>query len=591
MKQFFKFFFASVLGTTVTLLIFFLLLIALIAGMATFNSKPQIEVKDNTILRLVIDRDVVDRSANNPFEGFDWLNMESKENYGLNELIENLRKAKDDPKIKGILLEVPGGVSGLGIAEELRNELESFKTSGKFLIAYANSYSQGGYYLASVADTICMHPEGNLEFKGLMADLVFFKRMLEKIDVEAQIIRHGKYKSAVEPFMLDKMSPENREQTQQFVNTIWNNMVAQISKSRGISVERLNQLADSLTGYSAPKALKAGLIDKLVYKDELENLLREKVGADSTAELNYLTMTDYFNAPEPTKKKIDRTKKIAVIYALGDVVDGKGDETSIGTRNIPEALRKAREDKKVKAVVLRVNSGGGSALTSDIIWRELELTRKEKPVIASFGDVAGSGGYYIACNATKIFASPNSITGSIGVLGIIPNAQKLLNERLGITFDNVKSNANSEFVGINRPLTDYQKSVLLNSIEEVYSTFVGHVAEGRHLSRTRVDSIGQGRVWSGVDAKSIGLIDEWGGLYDAIAEAARMAGVENYKIVEYPVLKDPFTRLIESLSGEENSEVFLKKHLGIHYNYLKTLQNLSTATGPQARMPFEIHFR
>lgn len=517
--------------------------------------------------------------------------MESTESYGLNELIENLRKAKDDPKIKGLLLEVPGSVSGLGIAEELRNELESFKTSDKFLIAYANSYSQGGYYLASVADTICMHPEGNLEFKGLMADLVFFKRMLEKIDVEAQIIRHGKYKSAVEPFMLDKMSPENREQTQQFVNTIWNNMVTQISKSRGISVERLNQLADSLTAFSAKKALKAKLVDKLVYKDELENLLREKLGVDSTDELNYLTMTDYFNAPEPNKKKVDRTKKIAVIYALGDVVDGKGDETSIGTRNIPEALRKAREDKKVKAVVLRVNSGGGSALTSDIIWREIELTRKEKPVIASFGDVAGSGGYYIACNATKIFASPNSITGSIGVLGIFPNAQKLLNERLGITFDNVKSNANAEFVGINRPLTDYQKSVLLNSIEEVYATFVHHVAEGRNLSREKVDSIGQGRVWSGVDAKSIGLLDEWGGLYDAIAEAARMAGIENYKIVEYPTLKDPFTRLIESLSGKDNSEVFLKKHLGIHYNYLKTLQNISTATGPQARMPYIIHFR
>ncbi|MDK2909159.1 MAG: protease [Bacteroidales bacterium] len=591
MKQFLRFFLASILGTTVTLLIFLLLLFGLIAGMASFSSKPKVEVKEKTVLRLTIDRDVIDRAPNNPFQNYNWQSMESEESYGLNELIENLRKAKEDPKISGILLEVPAGVSGLAIAEELRSELESFKSSGKFLISYANSYSQGGYYLASVAETICMHPEGNLEFKGLMADLVFFKHLLEKIDVEAQIIRHGKYKSAVEPFMLDKMSPENREQTQQLVSTIWNNMVAQISKSRGISVERLNQLADSLTGYSAEKALQVGLVDKLVYKDELEKMLRQKLGADSTAELNFMSMTEYFNAPEPVKKKVDRTKKIAVIYALGDVVDGKGDETSIGIKNIPEALRKAREDKKIKAVVLRVNSGGGSALTSDIIWRELELTRKEKPVIASFGDVAGSGGYYIACNASKIFANPNSITGSIGVLGIIPNAQKLLSDRLGITFDNVKTNANAEFVGLNRPLTDYQKRVLLNSIEDVYATFVGHVAEGRKLTREKVDSIGQGRVWSGVDAKSIGLIDEWGGLYDAIAEAAKMAGIENYKIVEYPVLKDPFTRLLESFGGEENSEVFLKKQLGIHYNYLKTLQNLATATGPQARMPFQIHFR
>lgn len=590
MKQFFKFFFASVLGTTVTLLLFFLLFLGLIASLATFSSKPKVEVKEKTILRLTLDRDVLDRQPVDPFKSINWQTFESEETYGLNELIKNLRKAKEDPKISGILLEVSQGPSGLAIAEELRKELDDFKTSGKFVIAYANSYTQGGYYLASAADQVCMHPEGNLEFKGLMADLVFFKRLLDKIDVEAQIIRHGKYKSAVEPFMLEKMSPENREQTQQLVNTIWNNMIAQISKDRGISVERLNQLADSLSGYSAQKALKNGLVDQLLYRDELETLLREKIGVDSTAELNYLTMSDYFNAPDPAPKKVDRSKKIAVIYALGDVVDDKGDESSIGTRNIPAALRKAREDKNVKAVVLRVNSGGGSALTSDIIWREVELTRKEKPVIASFGDVAGSGGYYIACNATKIFANPTSITGSIGVLGIIPNAQKLLNERLGITFDNAKSNANAEFVGVNRPLTEYQKQVLLNSIEEVYSTFVDHVAQGRSLTRSKVDSIGQGRVWSGVDAKAIGLIDEWGGLYDAIAEAARLAEVENYKIVEYPQQKDPFTQLMESLSGDK-PEALLRQQLGTHYAYLKTLQNLATSQGVQARMPFIIHFR
>ncbi|MGC8864277.1 MAG: signal peptide peptidase SppA [Bacteroidales bacterium] len=590
MKQFLKFFFASVLGTTVTLLLFFLLSLGIIASLATFSNKTEVEVKEKTILRLTLDRDIQDRQPVNPFNSINWQNFDNEEVYGLNELIKNLRKAKNDPKISGILLEVSQGPSGMALAEELRKELSDFKTSGKFVVAYANSYSQGGYYLASVADQVCMHPEGNLEFKGLMADLVFFKRMLDKIDVEAQIIRHGKYKSAVEPFMLEKMSPENREQTQQLVNTIWNNMIAQISKDRGISVERLNQLADSLSGYSAEKAHKAGLIDQLLYKDELEKVLREKMEVDSATELNYMAMSDYFHAPEPTPQKVDRSKKIAVIYALGDVVDGKGDESSIGTRNIPAALRKAREDKNVKAVVLRVNSGGGSALTSDIIWREVELTRKEKPVIASFGDVAGSGGYYIACNATKIFADPTSITGSIGVLGIIPNAQKLLNERLGITFDHAKSNANAEFVGVNRPLTEYQKQVLLKSIEEVYSTFVDHVAQGRNLSRSKVDSIGQGRVWSGVDARAIGLIDEWGGLYDAIAEAARMAAIDNYKIVEYPLQKDPFTQLMESLSGD-NSEVMLRRQLGVHYTYLKTLQNLATSHGVQARMPFAIYFR
>jgi protease-4 len=589
MKQFLKFFFASLLGTFVTLIIIFLLFLGMIASMMTFSKKEKVEVMENTVLTLNLDTEILDRKPANPFAGFDWQAMESASYLGLNDILNNLRKAAEDPKIKGILLESPTTPGGMAILEEVRNALISFRESGKFIIAYADGYSQGGYYLATASDEIYMQPEGGIELKGLMADVVFFKKLLDKIDVEAQIIRHGKYKSAVEPFMLEKMSPENREQTQQFVGSIWQNIAGGIAQSRKIDGTRFTMITDSLLAMSPKNAVRDGLLDGLIYRDEIDMILSGRMGLDSLNKINYLDFESYLDAPEPVSKRVDRSQRIAVVYALGEVVNEEGNETSIGTQNITAALKKAREDKKVKAVVLRVNSPGGSALTSDLVWREVELTRKEKPVVASFGDVAASGGYYIACNATKIFAMPNTITGSIGVFGMIPNAQKLLSDRLGITFDPVKTNANSDFAGINRPLTPYQKDVILKSVEQVYETFTAHVAEGRGMTQARVDSIGQGRVWSGVDAKKLGLIDEFGGLKEAIAEAASLAGLETYKVVEFPEAKDPFTEIINQITGKKG-EAMLKSELGVYYKQMAMLRNLAKAKGPIARMPFDVHF-
>ncbi|HQN98529.1 MAG TPA: signal peptide peptidase SppA [Bacteroidales bacterium] len=590
MKPFWKYFFASVLGTFVTFLIIFLIFFGFIVStISVATTKPEVKVKDNTVLKFKIDRDIIDRKSTNPFLSFNWSEMKPASHYGLNELLLNLKKAQHDPKIKGILLEISMAPLGMGITEELRNALYEFKSSGKFIVSYGNIYPQKAYYLASVADQVWLHPEGNVELKGLMVDAVFLKNMLEKLDIEAQIIRHGKYKSAVEPFMLDKMSPENRQQTFQYTNTIWQNIASQIAASRSISLQRLDEITDSLLAINPQKALHSNLVDRLVYQDEIEKLIGLKFNTDTTSKINYMNITDYFNAPDPIKRNIDRSKRIAVIYALGEVVDTKGYEQTIGTKNIPEAIRKAREDDKVKAVVLRVNSPGGSALTSDIIWREIELTKAIKPVVASFGDVAASGGYYIACNANKIIASPNTITGSIGVFGVIPNAQKFFNNRLGLTFDEVKTNDNADFAGINRPLTSYQKQVILQEIEKVYSTFVSHVANGRDMAASIVDSLGQGRVWSGVDAKKIGFIDEFGDLQYAINVAAQLAKIQNYKVVEYPEAKAPLTQFMEAFENARLQKN-LKNQLGPYFRYFLTWQNLSKIKGPIARLPYDIYF-
>ena len=513
--------------------------------------------------------------------------MQAEESIGLDDILKNIAKAKEDPKIKGILLDLSDLMAGAAQVEEIRNALADFKLSGKFVVSYADNLSQKAYYLASIADEIYLQPEGAIDFKGLMVDMAFYKKTLEKLDVEAQIIRHGKFKSAVEPFMLEKMSPENRQQIEQFTGSIWKNMLEGISKSRKISEGRLNEIADSLLSSTSAGALRCKLIDKLMYRDELIENLKGRLSVDSAGTLNTISIAKYVDAAEPIKKKVDRSKRIAVIYAVGEVESGEGEENSIGSKNIPEAIRKARLDEKVKAIVLRVNSPGGSALVSDIVWREIEMAKKVKPVIASFGDVAASGGYYIACGANKIFAMPNTITGSIGVFGMIPNAQKLLSDKLGINYDVVKTNANSEYISLNRPLTDYQRSVIQGGIEEVYDVFTGHVAQGRNMKQADVDSIGQGRVWSGIDAKRIGLIDEFGGLDAAIAEAAKMAKIENYKLMILPEPKDPFSEILGTITGD-SGESRLEKEFGEYYSHIKTLRNLTKIQGPIARLPYDL---
>ncbi|MCK4361479.1 MAG: signal peptide peptidase SppA [Bacteroidales bacterium] len=587
MKQFFKFMFASMLGFFLTFLIIFFIFIGIFASILSFAEKDLIKVHENTVLHIKLNNPIPERTSKNPFENINFLTLKLHDVPGLNDILKNLKKAEIDKNIKGIYLDLSNVPSGIATIEEVRNALLEFKKTGKFIICYGEFYSQSAYYLATAADKIYLNPEGMLLFKGLNAQLMFLKGTLDKLDIEAQIIRHGKYKSAAEPFMFDKMSKANKEQMQEFVNSIWNNIITAISESRNIDLYNLNLIADNLDLQNAYDALKYNFVDKLMYKDELLAELRTKLGIGENDKISSMTLLKYTHAQGKAVKKKRSKNKIAIVYANGEIVMGKGDEHTIGSECISKAIRKARLDNNVKAIVFRVNSPGGDALASDIIWREVVLAKKEKPVIVSMGNVAASGGYWISCAADKIIADPTTITGSIGVFGIIPNFKNFFKDKLGITFDNVKTNKNADFIPVVRPLTSYQKSVIQNEVERIYQTFLEHVSKGRNLTIAQVDSIGQGRIWSGVDAKRIGLIDDLGGLEKAVDLAAEMAELTEYRTIELPIIKDLFQQLFEDLiSGAKIS--YIKKELGENYTYYKYLKSISEMDGVQARLPFEI---
>jgi protease-4 len=589
MKQFFKFMFASMLGTILTLGVVFLLLIGIIVSAVSFSSKEEVIVSENTILHIKLEGMVTDRSFDNPIQGFDFNAMKNKYEPGLNEILTNLKKAKTDPNIKGIYLDLGDVPAGISLLEEIRNGLLDFKKSGKFIYSYSEMYSQKAYYLASISDKIYLNKEGGIDFHGLAAEIMFFKGLLQKLDVDVQIIRHGKFKSAIEPFMLDKMSDANREQTRMFVGSIWNHIVNNISVSRKIDVAQLQNIADSMLVQTAEDAVKYKFVDQLVYKDEMIDALKSKLGIETKDEIQYVTLSKYKDAKTADSKIKFSKNKIAIVYAVGAIEGGEGDDLTIGSERISEAIRQARNDSNVKAIVLRVNSPGGDALASEVIWREVALAKKTKPIVVSMGDYAASGGYYIACAANKIIASPTTITGSIGVFGMIPNLQKLFNNKLGITIDTVMTNKNAISISGNRPLSSYQEKVIQNQIERIYATFIGHVADGRKMTVSQVDSIGQGRVWSGFDAKRIGLIDDFGGMDKAIEEAVKLAKLSEYKVIEYPIQKDFFQQIIKSLSGDDASSKILQKELGENYTFYKTLKSISSMKKIQARLPFVIN--
>lgn len=585
MKQFFKFTFASMLGFLLASFVMLLIFFGIIASIASFSKKEVVAVPEKTILVINLNQEINDRSSDNPFSYMNFGTGNSSKPLGLNDIVTNLKKAANDANINGIFLELTDIPAGQATVEEIRNSLIEFKKSGKFIVAYSEVYTQKSYYLASVADKIYLNPAGDMEFKGLVGQVMFFKGLLDKIDVEAQVIRHGKFKSAVEPFIMDKMSPASKEQTLTFISGMWNHMLDGISASRKISVAELTEIADQYKLQSASDALKLKMVDKLLYKDEVLDELKTRVKVDKVKDMSLMRLGKYVNAPN--NDKTTAKDKIAVIYASGSIISGEGNEDNIGSERISKAIRKARMDEKVKAVVLRVNSPGGSALASDVIWREMVLTKKIKPVVVSMGDVAASGGYYISCAANKIFAYPNTITGSIGVFGIIPNMKEMFNKNLGITFDEVKTNPYADYIPTTRPMSDAERQIITRDIEDIYSTFIQHVADGRKLTVAQVDSIGQGRVWSGVDAKRIGLIDEFGGLQDAIAEAAKLAKLKEYRKWELPEQKDPFEQIMETINGENSSKIFLKKELGQAYPYFQYLSQISKMEGIQALMPFE----
>lgn len=589
MKDFFKFLFASMLGMLIMSVIMFFIFLAMITSFVSMMDKAETEVADNTLLHIKFNTPIIDRSTKNPFSEFDFTSFEAKKSIGLNDIINNLEKAARDEKIKGIYLDLSSVQSGMATLQEVRKAILKFKESGKFILAYGESFSQGAYYLATTADKIYLNPEGQIDFRGISAELMFFKGTLEKLDAEMQIIRHGKYKSAVEPFMLDKMSDENREQMMAIIDGIWSKIVSDISVSRNITVDELNKAADELKLWEAADALDLRFIDGIKYYDEILAELKRKLAVEEDDDIKSVSLAKYTDAPDVNKKRPDRNNKVAVIYAVGEIISGEGSDAIIGSDRISKAIRKARKDDKIKAIVLRVNSPGGSALASDVILREVKLAAAEKPFIVSMGNVAASGGYYISCAAERIFAEPTTITGSIGVLGMVPNLEQTMKNKLGITFDYVQSNENAAMMTINRPLTEYQKEVILSSVEDVYDTFVNHVADGRKMTWDAVDAIGQGRVWVGSDALEIGLVDEMGGMEDAIAYAIQEAGLETWSIKEYPEQKDPIEELMKELLGSAGAEAKIKAELGENYKLYQYLKYWQEAKGVQARMPFDIY--
>lgn len=589
MKQFFKIMFASFLGTL--LVIAFMLFLTIIIGagsIASMSSGEAVVVKPHTVLQMKFDYEVNDRT---PSESFSFSlaslmkgGIKASDNSGLNDILRNINAAAKDPNIDGIYLDLSEIGASAATMKEIRDKLIEFKESGKFIVSYSEGYSQGAYYLASVADEIMLNPDGMLDFHGMSAQIMFYKHLLEKAGVEMQIVRgpNNRFKSAVEPYFLDKMSDANREQMDKLLGSVWGDLVNDISKSRNISPERLNQIADSLeTMFSADKALETKLVDRLAYKDEVIDRLKELT---STEKINTISNAEYATNSKETKVKKD---KIAVVYAIGEISGGEGDDTSIGSETTSKAIRKARTDKNVKAMVLRVNSPGGSAVASEIIRREIELAKKDMPVIVSMGDYAASGGYWISTNTDYIFAQPTTLTGSIGVFGVIPCAQELLTEKVGVTFDVAKTNANSDFGSLTQPLTPFQLAKLNESVAKTYNDFTSLVGKTRNLRQTYVDSIGQGRVWSGRDALEIGLVDELGGLEKAIAYAAEKAELKEYSIVEYPKQKTTMEKLMEMTKPDNEIDAVMKTKLGSYYPYLKAVESLVNADEPvQARLPY-----
>ncbi|HOV10126.1 MAG TPA: signal peptide peptidase SppA [Bacteroidales bacterium] len=586
MKEFFKMMFASMAGYLLLSLIMFIIFISMMVSLASFSKKTAVEVKQNSVLTLKLDQAIPDRTSENPLGDLNFFSMKSDKVMGLDHLLKTIDNAAKNDKIKGIFLDLTDIPSGMATIEEVRNALLQFKKSGKFIISYSDDYTQRAYYMATVADKIYLNPQGCVGIKGLAAELMFFKGTLEKLDIQTQIIRHGKFKSAVEPYILDKMSQANREQYQKLLDVLWQQMVDGIATQRKIAAEDLNMIADSLKIQLAEDAVKNKLVDKLLYRDEVLAELRAKLGISEKEDIHFITAAKFFKVKGKEKISIGK-KKIALVYAIGQIGAGEGDEKEIGSDKLSESIRLARNDSSVKAIVLRINSPGGSALASEVIWREVVLAQKVKPVVVSMGDVAASGGYYIACGAGKIYAQPNTLTGSIGVFGVVPNLEKFFKNKLGITFDVVKTNEYSDYIAATRPMQPYETKVLTNQVENIYKVFVGHVAEGRKMKPEDVDSIGQGRVWTGLDAKRIGLVDEIGGLQNAIDDAAKKANLTDYKIVVYPKFKDPFTQIFEELM-EESSETQLKNTLGENYIYYEHLKNIKAQKGIQTRLPFDM---
>lgn len=580
-------FLGNVLATIVGLFVFFMILFfGMLFLAAIFGGETEAKaVEKNSVIELDLSNVQTDYAGKFNFEEFDY--YETKHD-GLSDVIKAINAAKTDDKIKGI--SILNNESSLGLAQikALRKALEDFKKSGKFVMAYANAYSQKEYYLNSVANTIYLNPIGEMDFKGLSSEIMFFKDFQEKYGIKMEVIRHGKYKSAVEPFLENKMSDANREQISTLLYSVWNSILADISKSRGIPATQLNQIADGLLARTPEMAKANKLVDKIAYEDVYHDDIRKILKIDTDEDYNTISILDYAENNATTTKDYSDKDKIAVIYAQGEIKNGEGDVNEIGEGSMRRALKEARTDENIKAIVLRIDSPGGNALTSELIWRELELTKKVKPIVVSMGNYAASGGYYIACNANKIFAEENTITGSIGVFGILPNFTQLTT-KMGINVEQVNTNKNAADYSVFRPLDENFRAFTLEGVEKIYNTFVNHVASGRKMTYAQVDAIGQGRVWSGSDAVKIGLVDKIGGLDDALKYAADLAKIKDYKTQNFPEYNKNFQDLLGKLPFMQSKESFVKAEVGEeNYKVIEQIRKVQAKKGIQAAMPFEI---
>ncbi|WP_300026095.1 signal peptide peptidase SppA [uncultured Maribacter sp.] len=585
--NFLRNFLASILGCLFAFGIMFVMFLIFVSLVS--SGEDTVTVKDNSILELQLQRQISDYTGNNELDPFAGIFNESQ---GLDEIIQAIEVAKNDDRIKGISINNNFIMAGLAQTQAIRRSLEDFKAEGKFIYAYADFFMQRDYYLASVADSIFINPVGVLDFKGLSTEVLYYKELQEKSGIKMEVIRHGKYKSAVEPYLENNMSEANRSQLTSLLQSLWNSMIVDISKTRSISESDLNVIADTLGGRTPEYAKRSGLIDDVVFYDEYEGKLANALMLKKDEDINYSKLDDYVKYSNKKKLK-SGDAKIAIVFAQGEILYGEGGPNIIGQGIINEALIKAREDDNVKAIVLRVNSPGGSALTSDIIWREVELAKKVKPVIVSMGNVAASGGYYIAAGANKIFAEPTTITGSIGVFGTVPNMTELA-DNVGINAEQVGTNKNAVEYSLFEPMQESFKNQVQESIEETYRTFLQRVSEGRNMSMAQVDSVAQGRVWSGTEALQVGLVDELGNLDDAIDAAAEMAELSSYGIKKFPKYKSGFERFMEDLEGAsmQVKQNLLKDEIGDDaYKVLKELQSFKEQKGIQARMPFVLDIK
>lgn len=589
MKQFLKYVLATITGLVILGLLVSVVSVVTILGMS--STSANFKVADNSVLILDLNGTLVERSDNDMFSGF--LSNPENQTIGLDDVLQSIEKAKREPNIKGIYMQ-GGALAGASPAmlEEIRNALVDFRKSGKFIVSYADTYTQGAYYLCSVADSVLINPQGMLDWKGLAMQSIYFKDLLDKVGVKMQIFKVGTYKSAVEPLILNEMSEANKEQTTVFSGEIWKEMLDDVSKSRKLKADKLNQLADTaLTFSSADLYLKSGLVDKITYSDDVPNVIANMMKLDSKKDYNKVTLADMSNVVKNAPKNISGDV-VAVYYAYGNIIDRPSGYSTgeIAASKVVKDLQKLSDDESIKAVVLRVNSGGGSAFASEQIWHEIVKMKAKKPVIVSMGGMAASGGYYISCAADRIFAEPTTLTGSIGIFGTFPDASELINNKLGVHFQTVKTNKYADFGDISRPMNTSEQTMLQAYVNRGYELFTKRCADGRKMKQDDIKAIAEGRVWTGVHAKKIGLVDELGGLSDAIAYAKKKAKVEDCTIMRYPAKSNVLEVLMNRVSSDTYADAQMRAAFGDYYDVFMTVRRLSGQSSVEASMPYLFKF-